>query len=121
MRCPLLTRWDLSSVNEPGMAEDRQSFWAQAYANLKAAREKVARRYDANCKTHDFQQGDLVMFRKNLVSSKANNVTSKLLMRWSEPVVIAKIANNNNMLLANPDTGVIVRRAHSSQLKPYFK
>jgi hypothetical protein len=61
------------------------------------------------------------MFRKNLVSSKAQNVTSKLLMRWSEPVVIAKIVNTNNMLLANPDTGVIVRRAHVSQLKPYFK
>ena len=121
MKCPLLTRWDLSSVDEPGTAEDRQSFWAQAYANLKAAREKVARRYDANRKAHGFKQGDLVMFRKNLVSSKANNVTSKLLLRWSEPVVIAKIVNKNNMLLANPDTGVIVRRAHSSQLKPYFK
>ena len=81
MKCPLLTRWDLSSVNELGTAEDRQSFWAQAYANLKAARAKVARRYDAYRKTHNFKQGDLVMFKKNLVSSKANNVTSKLLMR----------------------------------------
>jgi len=61
------------------------------------------------------------MFKKKLLSSKANQVTSKLLLRWSEPVVIAKIVNNNNMLLANPETGVIVRRAHSSQLKPYFK
>jgi len=121
LRYPLLTHWDLSSVNEASNPEAKQSFWAQAYTNLKAAREKVARRYDANRKMHNFKQSDLVMFRKNLVSSKANNVTSKLLMRWSEPVVIAKIVNHNNMLLANPDTGVVVRRAHCSQLKPYFK
>ena len=121
LRCPLLSRWDLSSINEAGKTEANQWFWAQAYANLKAARDKVARRYNANRKAHNYKEGDLVMFRKNLVSSKAQNVTSKLLMRWSEPVVIAKIVNTNNMLLANPDNGVIVRRAHVSQLKPYFK
>jgi hypothetical protein len=88
---------------------------------LKAAREKVARRYDAHRKPHSYKEGDLVMYKRNLVSSKAQNTTSKLLLRWSEPVIIAKIINTNNMLLANPDTGVIVRRAHASQLKPYFK
>jgi len=65
--------------------------------------------------------GDLVMYRKNLVSSKAQNVSSKLLMRWSNPVVVAKFVGTNTLLLANPDTGVIVRRAHVSQLKPYVK
>ena len=46
-------------------------------------------------------------------------VTDVLLMRWSQPVVIAKFTGVNNVLLANPDTGVIVRRAHVSQLKSY--
>lgn len=96
-----------------------QSFWTQAYSNLKAARDKVARRYNANRKPHEYKVGDLVMFRKNLVSLKAHNVTSKLLMRWSDPVVIVKFVSTNNVLLANPDTGVVIRRAHVSQLKQY--
>ena len=120
LRCPLSSRWDLSSISEAEKT-GTNSFWTRAYANLKAAREKVARRYDAHRKPHNYKEGDLVMYKRNLVSSKAQNTTSKLLLRWSEPVIIAKIINTNNMLLANPDTGVIVRRAHASQLKPYFK
>jgi len=61
------------------------------------------------------------MYKKNLVSSKVQNISGKLLLRWSEPLVTAKIVNTNNMLLANPVTGVIVRKAHVSQLKAYVK
>lgn len=61
------------------------------------------------------------MYRKNLVSSKAWNITAKLLPRWSEPLVISRIVNEKNVLLANPSTGVIVHKAHVSQLKGYFK
>jgi hypothetical protein len=43
------------------------------------------------------------------------------MLRWSELVIIAKMVNDNNVLLANPDTGVIIRRAHVSQLKAYVK
>ena len=53
------------------------------------------------------------------MSSKAQNITNKMSMRWSEPVVISKIVNVNNLLLANPNTGVVVRRANVSQVKPY--
>ena len=56
-----------------------------------------------------------------LSSSKAQNITAKLLLTWSEPVVIAKIVRPKVVLLANPDTGVIIRRAHVSQLKPCVK
>ena len=96
-----------------------QTFWTQAYSNLKAARDRVAHRYNENRKPHQYKVGDLVMFKRNLVSSKAQKVTGKLSMRWSQPVVIAKFSGVNNVLLANPDTGVIIRRAHVSQLKPY--
>jgi len=34
-------------------------------------------------------------------------------------MVVAKILRPNVVLLANPETGVIVRRAHVSQLKAY--
>jgi len=61
------------------------------------------------------------MYKKNLVSSKAQNISGKLLLRWSEPLVIAKIVNRNNMLLANPGTAIIVRKSHVSQLKAYVK
>ena len=58
---------------------------------------------------------------KNLVSSKAQNVSQKLLLRWSEPLVVVKVNNDVNVTLANPETGVHVRRAHVSQLKPNVK
>jgi len=61
------------------------------------------------------------MYKKHLVSSKAQNISGKLLLRWSEPLVIAKIVNSNNVFLANPSTGVIVRKAHVTQLKAYVK
>ena len=50
------------------------------------------------------------MYKKNLVSSKVQNISGKLLLRWSEPLVIAKIVNNNNVLFANPGTGVMFAR-----------
>jgi len=83
------------------------------------ARKKVARRYDVNRKPHQFQIGDTVVYRLNLASSKAQNISAKLLLRWSKPIVIAKIVRPNVILLANPETGVIVRRAHVSQLKVF--
>jgi len=58
-----------------------------------------------------------VVYRMNLASSKAQKISAKLLLRWSKPIVIAKIVRPN--VLANPETGVIVRRAHVSQLKAF--
>jgi len=72
-------------------------------------------------KPHRYCVGDLVRYKLKLSSSKAQNITAKLLLRWSVPVVIAKITRPNVVLLANPDTGVIIRRAHVSQLKPCVK
>jgi len=42
------------------------------------------------------------------------------LLRWSRPSNIGKFVRHNVVLLANPDTGVIIRRAHVSQLKPCY-
>ena len=113
MKCPLLSHWDLSS-GEAGKPMTNQSFWTQAYINLKAARDRVARRYNVNRKAHRYKVGDMVIFKKNLISSKAQKVTGKLLMRWLEPVIIAKFVSTNN-----PNTGVIIHRTQVSQLKPY--
>jgi hypothetical protein len=44
----------------------------------------------------------------------------KLENKWSVPLVIAKFLSAVMVQLANPETGVIVRKAHVSQLKKYF-
>jgi hypothetical protein len=121
LMCPLKIKWDLSPVNGNDPEHNSQLFWTRAYANLVKARDKVAKRYDARRQPHKYKVNDTVVYRKNLVSSKTQNVSAKLMLRWSEPVVVARILRPNVMLLANPDTGVIIRRAHVSQLKPYVK
>jgi hypothetical protein len=63
--------------------------------------------------------GDTVVDWMRLASSEANNISAKFLLSWSKPVVIAKIVRSNVVLLANPEMGVIVRRAHVTQLKAY--
>jgi hypothetical protein len=59
--------------------------------------------------------GDTVIYRLDAARSKAHDV------RWSEPVTIAKFVRPKVMLLANPETGVIVRKAHVSQIKAYVE
>lgn len=117
----MLVRWDLSPASTDGSGEASQSFWTRAYYNLKQARDKVARRYDADRRLHPYQVGDTVVYHMSLAGSKARNSLAKLLLKWSKPIVIAKFIRPNVVLLANPDTGVIVRRAHISQLKAYIK
>jgi len=94
-----------------------QSLWALAFKNLMSANRKGSRRFNEGGKSHQLRVGDTVMHRKNLVSNKAHNVTAKMLMRWSEPLIISKFLNENNVLLVKPGTGAIVRKAHVSQLK----
>jgi hypothetical protein len=63
-----------------------------------------------------FRVGDTVRYRLKPVSSKVRDVSAKMLLRWSEPMVIYKV-RPNVVLLAHPDTGVFTRRNHVSQLK----
>jgi hypothetical protein len=64
---------------------------AQAYRNLRLARNKVARRYNEKRTPHSFKVGDQVLYTENVVSSKALNVSGKKQLRWSAPCVIAKV------------------------------
>jgi hypothetical protein len=118
MRCPLGVSWDLSPVNMGEVDGADCDFWPQAYRNLKLASKKVAQKYNRHRKPHRYGVGDMVRYRLRLASSKARDVSAELLMRWSDPMVITKIIRPNVVLLANPDTGVVTRRAHVSQLKP---
>jgi hypothetical protein len=47
-------------------------------------RKKVAQRYNNNAKPHPYLVGDTVVYRLNLVSSKALNVSAKLLLEMVE-------------------------------------
>jgi hypothetical protein len=88
--------------------------------NLNKARDRVAKRYDALRSEAVFKVGDLVLVKLHPQSSKALRRSAKLENRWSEPLLIAKFLTRITVQLANPDTGVLVRKAHVSQLKRFF-
>ena len=79
----------------------------------------MAHRYNLNRKPQENQVGDTVLYRINPVSSNALNISAKLLLKWSRPMIITKFVRPNVVLLANPETGVITWRAHVSQLKAF--
>jgi hypothetical protein len=94
--------------------------WEEALGRLKKARDRVARRYNAGRRQAGFAVNDLVMVRLHPISSKSQRRSAKLDYLWSVPLKIAKFTSPVTVNLANPDTGVIVRKAHVSQLKRYF-
>ena len=118
MKTPLEVRWDLGSVNAGQTDGNNQSFWSRAYENLKRASRRVASYYNRGRAPHNFKVGALVRYRLTPVSSKALGVSAKMAMKWSRPLVVDSETRPNVVLLADPDTGAIVRRAHVTQLKP---
>ena len=46
IKTPVETRWDLSLIDGNAKSVANQSFWAQAYQNLKSARKRVAQRFN---------------------------------------------------------------------------
>ena len=90
MRCPLGVRWDLSLVYSGHVKGMDHSFWSVVYGRLKQASRRVARRYNQGRKANSFRVGDMVRYRLNLVSSKAHEVSAKMMLRWSEPCIILK-------------------------------
>jgi hypothetical protein len=84
------------------------------------ARAKVAERYNLGRKQAAFCVGDLVMVRVHPLSSRSQRRSAKLDLNWSTPFTIARFVSPVTVLLANPATGVIIRKAHVSQLKTHF-
>ena len=117
MRCPLAVRWDLSPIYSGRVNSIDRSFWSSAYEKLKQANKRVARRYNQGRIANKFRVGDVVRYRLHPISSKVRGVSAKLMLRWSEPCIILEEVRPNVVLLGRPDTGIVVRRAHVSQLK----
>jgi hypothetical protein len=89
-------------------------FWETALSNLRKARARVAGRYNAERRQAEFRVGDLVLLRLHPLSSRSLHRSVNLDWKWSAPLKIAKFVSPITILLANPDTGVIVLKAHVS-------
>jgi hypothetical protein len=111
----------LNELREDQDSKDMEQFWEEALGNLKKARDSVAQRYNAGRRQAGFSVNDLVMVRLHPVSSKLQRRSAKLDYLWSVLLKIAKFTSPVTVSLANPDTGVIVRKAHVSRLKQYFQ
>jgi hypothetical protein len=61
-----------------------------------------------------------VLVRLHPTSSRIFQRSAKLENTWSVPLVVAKFLSAVTVQLANPDTGVFVRKTHISQLKKFL-
>jgi hypothetical protein len=118
---PLTMKWRLFELDLDKDSKNMEEFWDTALTNLRKARDKVASRYNAKRRQADFRVGDLVLLRLHPLSSKSERRSAKLSLKWSVPLRIADFVTPVTVLLANPDTGVIIRKAHVSQLKGYYQ
>ena len=62
-----------------------------------------------------------MLCQRKVLSSKGKGISQKLELKWSVPLVIVRFLKPNVVQLAMPESGVIVRKAHVSQLKPYYQ
>ncbi|PNF20865.1 hypothetical protein B7P43_G11730 [Cryptotermes secundus] len=120
MNHPLGLRWELTDDDLQRSPQDTHLYWELALGNLKKARDRVAKRYNESRREAEFKVGDIVLVKLHPQSSRAHHRSAKLDNKWSEPFVIAKFLAKVTVQLANPDTGILVRKAHVSQLKSYW-
>jgi hypothetical protein len=118
---PLKLKWELNELEQEKISKDMEKFWEEALGNLRKASDRVAQRYDTGRRQVELSVNDTVMVRLHPVSSKSERRSAKLDYRWSVPLKIAKFTSPVTVSLANHNTGVIVRKAHVSQLKRYFQ
>jgi hypothetical protein len=77
-------------------------------------------RYNVGRRQAELRVGDLVLVRLHPQSSRSHQRSAKIDYKWSLPLVASKYVSPVTVLLANPDTGVLVRKAYISQLKMYI-
>ena len=69
-----------------------------------------------------FSMGNYPQDYYTVLSAKfTHNISAKFLLKWSKPVIIAKIVQPNIGLLVNPKTGGIITEAYVSQLQPFVQ
>jgi hypothetical protein len=120
MNHPLGLKWQLHELQLQRHPKGMSEFWEAAFANLKTAYASVAARYDVGRRWEEFRVGDLVLVRIYPLSYKSRQRSAKVYLKWSVPLIIVRFVSPVTVLLADPKTGVILRKAHVSQLKPYI-
>ena len=78
----------------------------------------MARMYNAVRRAPPFKEGDIV-YRVNILNLKWKGISPKFM--WSNPMVVAKFLKPNVVLLANAETGLVVRKLPVSQINTYHK
>jgi hypothetical protein len=111
---PLRLKWELHELELQRDSERINEFWEVALSNLKNARTRVAARYNARRGWEELRVGDLVLVRLHPTCSKSCQRSAKLDFKWSVLLTITRFVSPVMALLANPDTGVIIRKAHVS-------
>ena len=112
--------WDLTEVHVSSEKE-RTKFWTEAIRNLRMAKNRVAKRFNVGRKEAQYKVGDTVLCQTKVLSSKGKGISQKLEFKWSVPMVIVRFLKHNVVQLAMPESGVIIRKAHVSQLKSYHQ
>ncbi|XP_023709138.1 uncharacterized protein K02A2.6-like [Cryptotermes secundus] len=120
MNHPLGLKWEFRELELQRDPKNMGEYWEAALANLRKARARVVARYNAGKRPGEFRVRDSVLVRLQPLSPKSRQRSAKLDLKWSVPLIITKFVSSVTALLANPETGVIIRKAHISQLKPYI-
>jgi hypothetical protein len=117
---PLGIKWKLFELELDKNAKSMEEFWETALSNMRKARAKIADQYNAGRRREEFHVGNLVLVRLHQLRSKLQQRSAKLDHKWSVPLTITRFVSPVMVLLANSDTGVIIRKEHVSQLKRHF-
>lgn len=75
------------------------------HENSIQAPNKVAQCYNIKHQPNMYQVGDMVLYRIRLASSKASDISSTLLLRWSKPIILAKATWPNISVTSEPQEG----------------
>jgi hypothetical protein len=118
LNTPLENVWNLTEVYVFS-EEERTKFWTEAIRNLTMAKNRVASRFNRGRKEAHYKVGDLVLCQRKVLRSKGKGISQKLELRWSVPMKTQRFLKPTVVQLASPKSGVIIRKAHLSQLKPY--
>ncbi|KAJ4437811.1 hypothetical protein ANN_13749 [Periplaneta americana] len=113
---PLQLQWKLK-LEEPMSQTELEAQWRDAIRNLRDAKRKNAVRYNAVRQPHKFLMGNRVRVRVFPQSSAPNQVSGKLMFRWSQPLTISRFLSPVTVELSCPDTGRPLRKAHVPHLK----
>jgi hypothetical protein len=114
---PLDFRWKVTEVLEEPSGCSLQEVREDALSNLGRARRNVEWRYNEGRSLNPFKLGHQVLVEINPFISAVNETSAKLMLRWSEPLVIAEFLSPVAVQLVNTVTGLPVIKVHISQLK----